>query len=150
MTAASTVFTDVTAASLTAPTVTASTTATISGYTIFPQPSPKAAVVAKTADYTVTSAEYGKIMTNTGSSGTVVFTLPAAAASIGKVLGIAVTAAQIVRALPATGEKVYLNGSGVASKYLNIAAVVGNFANLYSDGTDWIVTNYNGVVTKES
>ena len=60
------------------------------------------------------------------------------------------TVAQIVQVLPQTGEKIYLNGSGVATKYLNIAGVVGNFADLYCDGTDWMVINYAGVLTKEA
>lgn len=125
----------------------------MTGY-IVPAPpfvSPKATVVAKTADATLTAAEvHGKQITNTGASGTVVLTLPSAPTVAGQAFRVQLTAAQIVRLLPATGQKVFLGGSGVASKYLNVAGVIGNFADVYSDGVDWIVTNYSGVVTKEA
>lgn len=120
------------------------------GGTIYPIVSPAGTVEANTGDATLAAANFGKIQTNTGASGTAVLTLPAAATVSGKCLKVAVTAAQIVRLLPATGEKIYLNGSGVATKYLNIAAVVGNYVNVYCDGTDYFVVNYAGVVTKES
>jgi hypothetical protein len=60
------------------------------------------------------------------------------------------TVAQIVRLLPQTGESIYLAGSGTATKYLNIAAVIGNYVDVYSDGTSFYVTGYSGVVTKEA
>ena len=121
------------------------------GYMVPPPPvvAPNATVTAKTADATLALANFGTIITNTGSSGTVVLTLPAASAVAGCSIKVQVTAAQIVRCLPASGEKVYLGGDGVASKYLNIAGVVGNFADLYSDGVQYLVTNYAGVLTKE-
>lgn len=123
---------------------------TIDNGAVYPTVSPKATVVAKTADYTVLAADMGKIFTNSGASGTVVLTLPSAASVRGNVVGGAVLAAQIVRFLPQTGERIYLNGSGVASKYLNLPATIGVFAALYSDGTDWVVTQGNGVLTKEA
>lgn len=109
-----------------------------------------ATVEANTADATLTVANFGKIQTNTGASGTVVLTLPAASSVAGCALKVQVTAAQIVRCTPASGEKIYLGGSGVASKYLNIAAAIGNFVDLVSDGVQYLVTNYSGVVTKEA
>lgn len=118
--------------------------------TVFKAISPKATVSAQAATATLATTDFNKILTNTGTSGTVVLTLPAAASVAGSGIKIQVTVAQIVRLTPATGEKVYLGGSGVASKYLNIAGVIGNYADVYSDGTDYIVTSYSGVLTKEA
>ncbi len=123
------------------------------GY-IIPAPpfvDPKKAATAKATSATLTAAECnGYIITNAGSSGTVVLTLPAAATVAGCTFKIQVTVAQIVRCTPASGEKVYLGGDGVASKYLNIAAAIGNYADVYSDGVDYMVVGYSGVVTKEA
>jgi hypothetical protein len=115
-----------------------------------PSVNPKTAtVVTKTADYTVLSTDFGKIFNNTGDTGSQTLTLPDAAAVAGKSLKIACTAAQDIVLDPGTG-KIWLNGSGVADKTLTIAGVIGNFCEIYSDGTDYIVTNYSGVVTKEA
>ena len=92
----------------------------------------------------------GTVYNNVGSSGTLTATLPAVADCKGKYLAFFIGAAQIVRPTPASDEKIYLYGDGVASKYLNIAAVVGNYAVLYCDGTAWFVVNTTGVVTKEA
>lgn len=109
-------------------------------------------ILAKTADYTVTLTDLKneRIINNTGAGGTIVLTLPAVAKAKGYILLVNVLAAQIVRALPQTGEIINYNGSAVVTKYLNIAGVIGNFAEIYSDGTQWIVVNANGVVTKEA
>jgi len=109
-----------------------------------------ATVVTKTADYTITVAQLNSIFNNTGDTGTQVLTLPAVSLSKGKGLKVAVTAAQIIQLLPVTGEAINLNGSAVVTKYLNIAGVIGNYCDLYCDGTQWIVTSYSGVVTKEA
>lgn len=103
---------------------------------------------ASTASMAV--ADFEKNNTNTGASGTIVLTLPAAANVPEQTCKVQVTAAQIVRLLPQTGEKIYLGGDGVATKYLNIAAVIGNYADVYCDGTSFYVTGYSGVLTKES
>ena len=118
---------------------------------LYPSISPKSApIVTKTADYTVTAADFGSIFTNTGDTGAQVLTLPSAATVANKGIRVASLAAQTITLTPATGEKIFLNGSGVASKYCLIAGTIGNFVELYSDGTDYIVTNYSGVVTKEA
>jgi hypothetical protein len=110
-----------------------------------------ATVTAKTADYTITIADLKlpTIFSNAGASGTIVFTLPAVAKAKGHVVLLNVLAAQVIRALPQTGEIVNYNGSIVVTKYLNIAGVIGNYAELFCDGTHWIVRDANGVVTKE-
>lgn len=118
---------------------------------VYPKVNPRTATVsAKTSDYTIPAAGLNAIYTNAGASGTVVFTLPSVKTSAGKALTLHSLAAQIVRALPQTGEAVNLNGSAVVTKYLNVANVIGNYADLYCDGSQWIVTGYAGVVTKES
>lgn len=117
---------------------------------VFPSINPKATPLAKTANYTVLAADFDGIITNTGDTDNIVLTLPVAASVADKGLRVAATAATTITMTPASGEKVYLNGSGVASKYLLMAGVIGNFVELYSDGTDYIVTNYSGVVTKEA
>jgi hypothetical protein len=118
---------------------------------IYPQVDRKvASVTAKTADYTITVAELNNIVSNAGDTGTMVITLPAVRDSIGKCLAVHILAAQIVRLLPASGEIVNLNGSVVVTKYLNIAATIGNYCDVYCDGVQWIVTGYSGVVTKEA
>lgn len=96
------------------------------------------------------SYDFEKNNTNTGASGTIVLTLPAASSVKEQKTRIQITAAQIVRLTPQTGEKVYLGGDGVASKYLQIAGTIGNYAEVYCDGTDFFVTAYSGVLTKEA
>lgn len=109
-----------------------------------------ATVVPHTGDATLAASDMNKNHTNTGASGTAVLTLPAVASVQGGALCVFVTAAQIVRLLPQTGEAIYLAGSGVVSKYLNIAGVIGNTCQVFCDGTKWKVLDYSGVVTKEA
>lgn len=109
-----------------------------------------APATAKTADYTVTTSDMGKILTNAGAAGVVVFTLPPAASCKNQAVKVCALAAQITRLLPRTGESVFWGGSGVASKYAQLAGVIGNYIEVFSDGTQWIVTNHSGVVTKEA
>ena len=125
----------------------------MTGY-IIPQPplvSPKATVVAQAATATLTAAQCsGKINTNTGAGAGIVLTLPAASSVAGCAFRVQLTVAQTVTLTPATGEKIYLGGSGVASKYALIAGVIGNFVDVYCDGVDYLITSYSGVVTKEA
>ncbi len=109
-----------------------------------------AAVTAKTATGNLALADFGTNITNTGASAAIVLTLPAASTVAGCALRVQMTVAQTVTLTPQTGEKVFLGGSGVASKYLLIAGVIGNFVDLFCDGVGFLVTNYSGVVTKEA
>lgn len=111
-----------------------------------------ATVTTKTADYTVTIAdlEAPTIFNNTGDDGTQVLTLPSVKVAKGKVLRAYCTAAQIIRLLPQTGQAVNYNGNAVVTKYLNLAGVIGNYVEVFCDGKQWIVTQANGVVTKEA
>lgn len=116
---------------------------------VYPVVSPSATVAAKAADATLTASDMGKNITNTGASGTVALTLPAVSESRGKYFRVQVTAAEIVQLDPGTSS-VYLGGSGVADKYAQLAGVIGNYADVYCDGTDWLITAYSGVATKEA
>jgi len=124
----------------------------MTGYLV-PEPlrvSPKATVEANTANATLTAANFAKIQTNTGAAGGIVLTLPPAATVAGSTVQVQLTAAQTVTLTPAAGEKIFLGGSGVASKYCLIAGVIGNYLQLNSDGVDYQVIEYSGVVTKEA
>lgn len=109
-----------------------------------------ATIAAKAATADLTAADFGKVLTNTGSSGTIVLTLPAAQLVKGKSVKIQLTVAQAVSLSPITTEAVYLGGNGVVNKDLVIAGVIGNYADVYSDGVKYLVTGYSGVVTKEA
>ena len=111
-----------------------------------------ATVTTKTADYTVTVAdlETPTIFNNAGAAGNLVYTLPSVASAKGKVVRIHALAAQTQQADPQAGEAVNYNGSAVVSKYAQLAGVIGNCMEMFCDGTQWIVTQANGVVTKEA
>lgn len=115
-----------------------------------PRVAADATVSAQTADATLTTAEMDKNITNTGAAATITLTLPAASTVGGRSINVQLTVAQIVRLDPNGNEKIYLGGSGVAGKYLNIAGVIGNYAQVYCDGTQWKVLDYAGVLTKEA
>ena len=117
---------------------------------IYPSINPKTATVtARTANATLTVDDFDEITTNAGDGDSQILTLPAPMEVEDMGLRVVVLAAFTIVLDPLT-YKIYLNGSGVADKTLTIGAVVGNFLELYSDGTDYIVTNYSGVVTKET
>jgi len=122
------------------------------GYIVPPPPvvAANATVVAHAANATVLAADFGKIHTNTGAGAGIVLTLPAAATVAGQSLKIWLTVAQTVALSPAALEAVYLGGSGVVDKDAVIAAVIGNYCDVHSDGERYLVLSYSGVVTKEA
>ena len=102
-------------------------------------------VLTKTADYTVTLADLGKVLTNTGAGGAITFSLPAAV--VGYVVSVRVGVAQELRvdangtetmALPSTGVQ------GAAGKYM-VADAVGEVATWKCTvaGT-WDIVSYSG------
>lgn len=109
-----------------------------------------ATVKANASTASVAVADFPKNNTNTGASGAIVLTLPAVALVAGKTMRMQITVAQSVTLTPPSGVRIYLGGSGVASKYLLIAGVIGNYVELYCDGSSYLVSNYSGVVTKEA
>lgn len=119
----------------------------------YPTIDPRNATVStKTADYTVTVSdlEAPTIFNNDGDGDTLVLTLPAVADAKGKVVRAHALAAQEIRLDPQTGEAVNYNGSATVSKYVSLAGTIGNYIEMFCDGTEWIVTQSNGVVTKEA
>jgi hypothetical protein len=111
---------------------------------------PNATVAAKAGDGALTIDDFGKNLTNTGAAGKVTLTLPDAKDVAGLALRVFLTVAQIVALSPVATEAVFLAGSGVVNKDLNIAALVGNSVEIYSDGENYHAYNANGVITKEA
>jgi hypothetical protein len=123
------------------------------GGTFVPMLNPaQSTISAKTANYTVTQADLDAptIFTNAAAAGNVNFTLPTASTCAGKTITIHALAAQTTRLVPQATDAVNYGGSAVVNKYAQLAGVIGNFITVVSDGTNWIVVNGNGVVTKES
>lgn len=133
---------------LTTGTTTEASMTTSTGY-IYPVVAPNATVAAKAATANLAVADFGKNITNTGAGDAIVLTLPAAATVKGKAMRVQLTVVKDVSLSPATTEKVFLGGDGVANKDLVIAGVIGNYADIFCDGTDYFVVGYSGVVTKE-
>ena len=127
-------------------------TATATGLLVpeLPIVAPDATVVAKDASATIAVTEFAKNITNTGAITSATFTFPAASSVAGMPIRFYLTVDQIVKITPASGEKIFLAGSGVASKYLQIAGVIGNFVDIFCDGMKFLVTKYSGVLTKET
>jgi hypothetical protein len=115
-----------------------------------PKVAADAAVKAHTTTENLAAADFPKNNTNTGASGNIVLTLPAAASVAGQSTRIQVTAAHQVSLSPAATEAVYLGGDGVVDKDLVVAGTIGNFCDVYSDGKRFLVLGYSGVVTKEA
>ena len=107
-------------------------------------------VKAQAATASLAAADFPKVNTNTGAGGAIVLTLPAASAVAGQSCKIQITVAQQVSLSPAATDAVYLGGSGVDDKDLVIAGVIGNYCDVYSDGANYLVLGYSGVVTKEA
>ncbi len=124
--------------------------ATLPGGYVYPVVAPNAAVAAKAASANLAATDLGKNITNTGAGGTITLTQTAAATVAGTCFRVQVTAAQIVRIAPTATGKVFLGGNGAANKYLEIAGVIGNYADIYCDGTDYFVVGYSGVLTKQA
>lgn len=117
---------------------------------LYPIVAPSVAVTAYATDTTLVAANLNTNVTNTGASGTITLTLPAVSGLTGYTLHVELTVAQIVRIDPAGSEAIFLGGSGAAGKYANIAAVIGNMVDIYCDGTQWLIVNRDGVITKEA
>ena len=117
---------------------------------VFPVVAANATVVAHGASGTLTAADVGKIHTNTGAGDTIAPVLPPAATCPGQSLKVQLTVAEDVNLTPVSGESIFLGGSGVASKYLSIPGVIGNYCNLSCDGSRWLVTDYAGALVKEA
>lgn len=98
---------------------------------------PSTAPVTKTADFTVGSSEQWLINNKAGSTCTV--TLPSAGSISGRVLSFQNYQAQLL--VSASSNVVPMTGAAAGTAIL--AATVGKWATLVSDGTNWAVTQSN-------
>lgn len=108
-------------------------------------------VEAHTANDTLTTAETGSWHTNTGASGTITFTLPAA--TVGLRYSFALGAAQQLRIDPNGSETISLPSTGVpgaAGKYLVADAVGENVQLACVIAGNWSVLSYTGTWTAEA
>jgi predicted RecA/RadA family phage recombinase len=113
-------------------------------------PRAKLKVEAKTADYTVTAADRGKVFTNEGAAGAVVFSLPPATAGLGPYTFVVETA-QALRIDPNGNETIGVEtgvqggagkyvGSAIAGESLTIGCSdAGEWAILAAVGTNWTI-----------
>lgn len=101
--------------------------------TIAASATPLAAPATKTADFTVGASEVWLINNKSGSTCTV--TLPAAASNSGRILTFQNYQPQLL--VSASSDVVPLGGGSPGTAIL--AAVVGNWATMVSDGTNWII-----------
>lgn len=108
-------------------------------------------VEAHTANDTLTTTESGTWHTNTGASGTITITLPAA--TVGLRYSFAVGAAQQLRIDPNGTETISLPSTGVpgaAGKYLVADAVGENVQLACLIAGNWSVLGYTGSWTSEA
>lgn len=109
---------------------------------------PTGTPTAHTASATLVVADYNTIHTNTAAGASITLTLPAASTVSNKMLKIQLLAAQTVVLTPASGEKIFLGGNGVADSTATVAGVIGNYVDVYCDGASHMITGYSGVITK--
>ncbi len=108
-------------------------------------------VEAHTANDTLTATETGTWHVNTGASGTITITLPAAA--VGMRFGFALGAAQQLRIDPNGTETISLPSTGVpgaAGKYLVADAIGENVEIACWIAGNWSVLNSTGTWTAEA
>ena len=119
---------------------------------VYPTLAPDAVELAKTANYTFTTADFGKWMTNEGDAGTQTLTLPLiTTAMIGKVFGVKAMAAQEILVSPNAADAIFLHGDGVLDKDVVVTGAISEFVIIYCHSlTKWYVTQANGVITKEA
>ncbi len=90
------------------------------------------------------------VVTNTGASGAITLTLPAASTLTWKYFTVTVLAAQIVNLSPVATDWVFLNGSWVDNKDLILAWTIWTSATIYSNWSDFMVVSHTSWVTKEA
>jgi hypothetical protein len=102
------------------------------------------AVSNKTTNYNVLDADNNTLFTNNGATGTVILTLPTAAAD--KIYEFGVKTNQILRVQANTGDTIRQDGFVTAANGYFESDVVGNVIKLVAiDNTEWIITNIVGV-----
>lgn len=94
--------------------------------------------VAKTAAYTVVPSDNGTDFTNTGATGTVIFTLPAVATSAGMRLRFHAVADYTVTVTAPSGTAVTYNNAAATSLSLQTGSgIIGGRIDADCDGTYW-------------
>jgi hypothetical protein len=100
-------------------------------------------VEAKTADYTLTTSDFGKIFTNRGASGSVTFTLPASSSATpqGATVEVYCVEAQTVIVASATVDTMVVFNDKAADSisWATSGQIIGNSAVFTYDGTGWLV-----------
>lgn len=107
-------------------------------------------VEAHTAADTLTAAETGTVHTNTGASGTLALTLPAA--TVGLQFYFYVGAAQILQIEPATGETISLPSDGVpeaADDYIAANAIGETCHLMCCKAGTWACMGFTGTWTAQ-
>jgi len=96
-------------------------------------------VEAKTADYTLTARDFGKIFTNRGAVATVTFTLPVSGAAFkGAWVEFYACAAQSIAVASAPADTLIVHGDLTADS-ITTATTIGQHIKAVSDGTGWMV-----------
>jgi len=111
----------------------------------------KRVVTAKTANYTVTTGDSGKVLTTVGASATVTFALPAAVVGLEYIFRVG--AAQELRIDPNGTETIALPSTGVqgaAGKYLTANADGETIHILCTKAGQWSVLGFTGTWEAES
>jgi hypothetical protein len=97
--------------------------------------------VTKTAAYTLTDADHGKVINNKGASGSVTITAMASPKSGFRIkLVCAAAQALVFDPKPDTASVIIKGGIQTAGKYISVTDE-GDFVELVFDGTDWLATD---------
>lgn len=101
----------------------------------------------KTANYSVLAGDLNQVYTNTGASGNIEFTLPAAAAGLGPYTFI-VDAAHQIQVTAGTGDTIRIAGSVSSSAGNATNSTIGGVLTLIAiNATEWIATVTQGTWT---
>lgn len=104
---------------------------------------------AKTADYTIKPRDCGKLFTNRGAAGTVIFTLPKINAQNtmkGFNVEFFTVAAQILRVASDPADSMVVTADAAADSVSSIAGI-GTHFRVVCDGTGWLVQADPGTVS---
>ena len=104
-------------------------------------------ITAKTADYTVTAADMGGVLTNAGDDGTAIFTLPEASTVLGRTITFVVLATQVLNINPADGTDQILYGGCAAGDSLQADAIGETIVLMAVTANQWAVLSLVGTWT---
>jgi hypothetical protein len=98
-------------------------------------------VEAKTADYTVTTADFGKTFTNRGDAGAIVFTLPSPTGRNGNWVRFYGVVDEDLSITCGAGELLVAANNATADTYTlgTTGEQIGSSAVALSDGTSWLI-----------